>query len=104
MANMIEFRREQFIETLVDNDALLADGFEEALIGHTQGSNVVAVYDYELCVQVLMERDSMTAHDGLQCSWLLRRGQDTCLYLYGVKRVGLCWVSQLHYLGYVTPV
>ena len=45
MANMIEFRREQFIETLVDNDALLADGFEEALIGHTQGSNVVAVYD-----------------------------------------------------------
>tara|TARA_R110002074_G_scaffold28743_7_gene82819 strand:+ start:1191 stop:1484 length:294 start_codon:yes stop_codon:yes gene_type:complete len=65
MANMIEFRREQFIETLADNEALLADGFEEALIGHTQGGNVVAVYDYELCVQVLMERDSMTAHEAI---------------------------------------
>lgn len=66
MANMIAFRREQFIQTLVDNDALLADGFEEALIGHTHGSNVVAVYDYDVCVQVLMERDSMTIEDAVE--------------------------------------
>lgn len=66
MANMIDFRREQFIDTLVDNEALLADGFEEALIGNTQGNNIVAVYDYERCVQVLMERDSMTATDAIE--------------------------------------
>ena len=66
MANMIAFRREQFIQTLADNDALLADGFEEALIGHTHGSNVVAVYDYDACVQILMERDSMTIEDAVE--------------------------------------
>lgn len=63
---MIAFRREQFIQTLADNDALLADGFEEALIGHTHGSNVVAVYDYDACVQILMERDSMTIEDAVE--------------------------------------
>jgi hypothetical protein len=66
LANLIAFRREQFVQTLADNEALLADGFEEALIGHTNGHNVVAVYDYDLCVQILMEREGMSTEDAIE--------------------------------------
>jgi len=65
-ANMRLFRVEQIMQTLVDAEALVADGFENALIGHTQGSNVVAVYDYDKCVQVLMERDEMSCEDAVE--------------------------------------
>ena len=42
-------------------DALLADGFEEALIGFgTQFSHDVAIYDYGACVDILVTRDGMT--------------------------------------------
>lgn len=42
-------------------DALVADGFEDAYIGHTLGRGpIVAVYDYEKCVSVLIQRDGMT--------------------------------------------
>ena len=51
---------------LAENDALLADGFEEALIGHTQGANVVAVYDYDTCVAILIHRDGMTIEDAVE--------------------------------------
>jgi len=66
MANLISFRREQFIEILADAEALLADGFESALIGHTHGGNIVAVYDYDRCVQILMERDEMSIEDAIE--------------------------------------
>ena len=42
---------------LEENECLLADGFEDALIGITEGMNPVAVYDYESCVHILTERD-----------------------------------------------
>lgn len=43
-------------------DALLADGFDEAAIGYTMNQHhaVVVVYDYDKCVQILMERDKMS--------------------------------------------
>lgn len=63
---VLKFRIDQIMETLTDHEALLADGFESALIGHTQGSNVVAVYDYDLCVHILMERDDMTCEDAVE--------------------------------------
>lgn len=63
---VLQFRIDQIMETLTDHEALLADGFESALIGHTQGSNVVAVYDYDLCVHILMERDDMTCEDAVE--------------------------------------
>lgn len=62
----LQFRIDQIMETLTEHKALLADGFESALIGHTQGSNVVAVYDYDLCVHILMERDDMTCMDAVE--------------------------------------
>lgn len=42
--------------------ALLMDGFDEALIGSVQRADfsVVAVYDRAKCIRVLMNRESMT--------------------------------------------
>jgi hypothetical protein len=50
-------------ETLaaVSPDAMLADGFEEALVGIVrQYTRTLALYDYEKCVGVLMLRDGLT--------------------------------------------
>jgi len=55
---------EEIKETLAEcnPDALLADGFDDALIGIAQrcGQPVLAVYDIDKCVDVLMKRDAMT--------------------------------------------
>ena len=59
-------RHDQVIETLEDCEALFADGFEDALIGYTQGFNTVAVYDYDACVHILMERDGMDYIDAVE--------------------------------------
>lgn len=44
-------------------DALLADGLEGAFLGYTLNHHhaTVAVYDYEKCIAVLVERDGMDA-------------------------------------------
>ena len=44
------------------NHTLLADGFEDAFIGHFQrvGKPRVAVYDYDKCIKVLVNRDGMS--------------------------------------------
>ena len=47
---------------------LFADGFEKAFIGLTipsPKSNEVAVYDYMLCIDVLMKRDGMNEEDAI---------------------------------------
>ena len=56
---MRELREEQIMSVLKENEALLADGFGPALMGHTHGTNPVAVYDYEHCIKILMDRDGM---------------------------------------------
>jgi hypothetical protein len=45
----------------INPEALLADGLEGAYIGHTvnQHHAVVAVYDYQDCVNILVTRDGM---------------------------------------------
>jgi len=65
-ANMRMFRHEQIMQALVEEEALLADGFEQALLGHTQGPNIVAVYEYDLCVHILMDRDGMTCEEAIE--------------------------------------
>lgn len=48
-------------------DTLLADGFEDALIGFGyQHTKVIAIYDYNECVKVLMERDEMSEEDAIE--------------------------------------
>lgn len=53
----------EIIESLRDHypECLLADGFEEALIGVVEGAcrEAVACYDYARCVEILMKRDGM---------------------------------------------
>ena len=60
------FRLEQVMFALAEENALLANGFEEALLGHTQGLNLVAVYDYDKCVHILMERDKMSCEEAVE--------------------------------------
>lgn len=42
-------------------EALLADGFEAAYLGYV--SHGIAVYSREKCLEILMERDGMSADD-----------------------------------------
>jgi len=54
-----EEKKEMLAE--LNPEMLLADGFEDALIGHVQQFNkTLALYDYEKCVAILMFRDKMT--------------------------------------------
>jgi hypothetical protein len=47
--------------------ALLADGFEDALIGFGHRFNYpVAIYDYNRCIGVLMNRDGMTDEEAIE--------------------------------------
>tara|TARA_R110002073_G_scaffold301295_1_gene468742 strand:- start:161 stop:418 length:258 start_codon:yes stop_codon:yes gene_type:complete len=50
---------------LIENECLLADGFDSALIGITDGLNSVAVYDSNLCIQVLI-KEGMTEIDAIE--------------------------------------
>ena len=45
----------------INSEALFADGFDAAIIGYD--SNCTVVYDYDKCMKILMERDSMTEHE-----------------------------------------
>ena len=57
---------EELLSQLSDNECLLADGYESALIGISGGSNPVAVYDIDLCIKSLVERDKMEFEDALE--------------------------------------
>ena len=49
-------------ETLseISPETLLAEGFDDALVGIVrQFTHTMALYDYEKCVEVLIERDGM---------------------------------------------
>jgi hypothetical protein len=52
----------------INPKSLLADGFEDALIGH-EATGGCAVYCYNRCLDILMERDQMTyeeAHEFME--------------------------------------
>lgn len=63
--NIFFDKREQI--AAINGDALLADGFEAALIGYTNGDfgDVVAVYDHAKCIEILME-DGLTEEDAIE--------------------------------------
>lgn len=56
---------EYLMEVLEEEEALVAKEFEDALIGYTNGANLVAVYDYDMCVHILME-DNMTYEQAIE--------------------------------------
>ena len=47
--------KDELMEELTTNECLLADGFDNALIGITEGLNPVAVYDTDKCIDILMK-------------------------------------------------
>ena len=56
---------QELLQELEDNECLLADGFDDALIGITEGSNPVSVYDTDKCIEVLMRDHEMNHEDSL---------------------------------------
>ena len=56
--------KEELMEALEENECLIANGFDDALIGITMTGEIVAVYSYRKCIEVLM-RD-MDEEDALE--------------------------------------
>ncbi len=54
------------LQALEENECLLADGFDSALIGITSGINPVAVYDINQMLTILVKRDKMNLEDALE--------------------------------------
>ena len=54
--------------TEYSDEALFADGFDDAIIGMAERCScpVLVVYDAERCIQLLMERQSLTYDDALE--------------------------------------
>lgn len=72
---------------------LLANGFEKALlgIGERAGQPTIAVYDFEVCVAILCERDGMHYDDAVEFmyynvvgAWM---GENTPLFVRRVNSV-----------------
>lgn len=49
-------------------EALLADGFEQALLGYVErfGQSPLALYDRDKCIEILMLRDRMSYNDAVE--------------------------------------
>lgn len=88
---MIAIRRQTPDEVYQDlaeanPEAMVADGFEAAYLGHTVGvMPSVAIYDLEKCVEVLVARDSMSREEAIEYlnhnTVYAYVGQGTPLYL-----------------------
>jgi hypothetical protein len=73
-------------ENSTNDQTMFADGFEEAVIGtnYTNGVRKV-VYDMDLMIRVLMERDEMTEEDAIEYLeynvWNTYVGEGTPIYI-----------------------
>tara|TARA_R110002167_G_scaffold126382_1_gene307097 strand:- start:3337 stop:3588 length:252 start_codon:yes stop_codon:yes gene_type:complete len=56
---------EELLSHLSDNECLLADGYESALIGITEGGNPVAVYEVNKCLEILVEEDKLSLEEAM---------------------------------------
>ena len=57
------FEKTTLFQQLVDFECLLADGFDDAVIGISSCGSPKAVYSVNKCVKILMERDKMTQEE-----------------------------------------
>jgi|TARA_R100000482_G_scaffold79916_1_gene31399 hypothetical protein len=60
------FSKEETFALLEDEEALIANGFDEAIIGITFGSNMITVYSVIKIINILMEEDEMSFSDALE--------------------------------------
>ena len=51
----------------INPEAMLADGFDEAVLGMCIqfGTAPLVAYDYEKCIKILMDRDKMTKTEAI---------------------------------------
>tara|TARA_R100001460_G_scaffold10094_10_gene23916 strand:- start:3415 stop:3666 length:252 start_codon:yes stop_codon:yes gene_type:complete len=57
--------KEDLMEILAEEECLTADGFDDALVGCTYGANVVAVYDIDRVIEILVE-EGMDYNDAVE--------------------------------------
>jgi hypothetical protein len=61
---MMDFKAKKECLAEMGDEILLADGFEEALIGYCQiFSRTIALYDEAKCIGILVKRDGMSEED-----------------------------------------
>ena len=70
MAPVVDSIPEEDLDSLSEEnpEAFLADGFEGAFVGYGYacGSNAVAIYDENKCIEILIERDEMTQEQAVE--------------------------------------
>ena len=59
-------KADELMSALEQNECLIADGFDEALIGMTHGSEPKAVYDIDQIIDILCRDDDMTREDAIE--------------------------------------
>jgi hypothetical protein len=65
--SMFEVVKEEL--SAINPEALLWDGFEDALVGvcHRFGQQPLALYDREQCIQIMVSRDGMSPAEANEC-------------------------------------
>ena len=58
--------KEDLLDLLAEEEALTADGFDDALVGCTYGANVVAVYDIDKMASILMA-EGLDWEEAVEC-------------------------------------
>ena len=66
VGKMMRDKVNQLADDWGDTEMLVADGFDPAIVGVTEGPSPVVVYDFDECVNVLIFRDGMTEEDALE--------------------------------------
>jgi hypothetical protein len=56
---------DEILEDLKDHECLLADGFNEAIVGISLGANPRAIYDSRKCIRILVADEDMTEEDAI---------------------------------------
>ena len=81
--------KEETFAILEDEEALIANGFDEAIIGITIRPNMIAVYSVQKCIDILVEEDEMTREDAIEYfeynmagSYL---GEKTPIFVYDIQ-------------------
>jgi hypothetical protein len=63
----MDFEEKRETLAAVDENIVLLDGYEDALIGYTAGHGPPrAVYNYFKCLSILMKRDGMSSEEALE--------------------------------------
>ena len=58
--------QERLQDILAEEEAITADGFDDALVGFTCGANLVAVYDIHKMIEILMTSEGMEHNDAVE--------------------------------------